>query len=131
MPLYEYQCQQCGRRSEALQKMAAAPLTTCEACGGPLKRLVSSPAVQFKGSGWYVTDYARKSGANQSGGGAAAKGDAGGEGKAEPKSESKGEGAAKASGDGGGAEASGGGSSTGTSSGSGGSSGSKPSGSGD
>ena len=67
MALYEYQCQQCGRRSEVLQKMADAPLTTCEVCGGPLKRLVSSPAVQFKGSGWYVTDYARKGG----GGGAA------------------------------------------------------------
>ncbi len=62
MALYEYQCQQCGRRSEVLQKMADAPLTTCEVCGGPLKRLVSSPAVQFKGSGWYVTDYARKGG---------------------------------------------------------------------
>ena len=67
MALYEYQCQQCGRRSEVLQKMADAPLTTCEVCGGALKRLVSSPAVQFQGSGWYVTDYARK------GGGGAAK----------------------------------------------------------
>ena len=62
MPLYEYQCQQCGKRSETLQNMGAAPLTTCEVCGGPLKRLVSSPAVQFKGSGFYATDYARKGG---------------------------------------------------------------------
>jgi len=68
MPLYEYQCQQCGKRSETLQNMGAAPLTTCEVCGGPLKRLVSSPAVQFKGSGFYATDYARK------GGGGAGKG---------------------------------------------------------
>lgn len=71
MPLYEYQCQQCGTRSEALQKMADPPLTTCEACGGELKRLISSPAVQFKGAGWYVTDYARKSA------GAGGKGDSG------------------------------------------------------
>ena len=63
MPLYEYQCQQCGTRTEALQNFGAPPLTTCEACGGELKRLLSAPAVQFKGAGWYVTDYARKSGA--------------------------------------------------------------------
>ena len=62
MPLYEYQCQQCGNRSEVLQNMGAAPLTTCELCGGALKKLASSPSVKFKGSGWYVTDYARKSG---------------------------------------------------------------------
>src|SRR5688572_32159074 len=78
MPLYEYQCQQCGRRNEVLQKMADPPLTVCEVCGGPLKKLASSPSVQFKGSGWYVTDYARKGG-----GGAAAKGEGGGEGKGE------------------------------------------------
>src|SRR5437868_11091664 len=81
MPIYEYQCQQCGSRTEALQKMAAAPLTTCAVCGGPLKRLVSSPAVQFKGSGWYVTDYARKSGGGAAGGGG--KSDAGGDVKSE------------------------------------------------
>ena len=78
MPIYEYQCLQCGTRSEALQKMSDPPLTTCEACGGDLKRLVSSPAVQFKGSGWYVTDYARRGG----GKGAA------GEGKGETKGDS-------------------------------------------
>lgn len=87
MPLYEYQCQQCGARSETLQKIADPPLTTCEACGGELKRLLSAPAVQFKGAGWYVTDYARKSG----GGGA----------KGEPKADAKGDsggGESKASG---------------------------------
>ena len=78
MPLYEYQCQQCGRRNEVLQKMADPPLTVCEVCGGPLKKLASSPSVQFKGSGWYVTDYARKGG-----GGTAAKGESGGESKGE------------------------------------------------
>ncbi len=95
MALYEYQCQQCGTRSEVLQKMADPPLTVCELCGGPLKRLLSSPAVQFKGSGWYVTDYARKSGGAPSGG---SKGD-GGDSKAEPsKSEAKGGGESKAAG---------------------------------
>jgi putative FmdB family regulatory protein len=82
MPIYEYQCQQCGTRSEALQKMSDAPLTTCAACGGELKRLISSPAVQFKGSGWYVTDYARRSGgADKAGSGSEGKADAGGESK--------------------------------------------------
>jgi putative FmdB family regulatory protein len=67
MPIYEYKCQQCGARTEALQKMADPRLTTCEKCGGALTRLISSPSVQFKGSGWYVTDYARRSGGGGSG----------------------------------------------------------------
>ena len=66
MPLYEYECEECGRRVERLQKFSDAPLTTCESCGGALQRLVSSPAIQFKGSGWYVTDYAKKSAAPSS-----------------------------------------------------------------
>jgi putative FmdB family regulatory protein len=59
MPIYEYQCEQCGRRSEALQRFDDAPLTVCEECGGPLRKLLSAPAFQFKGSGWYITDYAK------------------------------------------------------------------------
>jgi putative FmdB family regulatory protein len=62
MPLYEYQCTACNERSEVLQRLGEAPLTVCPACGGALKKLISSPAFQFKGSGWYVTDYARKGG---------------------------------------------------------------------
>lgn len=62
MPLYEYECQRCKRRVEKIQSFTAPPLTTCEACGGPLEKLISAPAIQFKGSGWYVTDYAKKSG---------------------------------------------------------------------
>ncbi|HEX5482299.1 MAG TPA: FmdB family zinc ribbon protein [Terriglobia bacterium] len=62
MPLYEYQCQQCKSISEKIQKFSDRPLTRCEKCGGKLERLLSSPAIQFKGSGWYITDYARKSG---------------------------------------------------------------------
>ena len=60
MPLYEYQCQSCGRRLERIQKFSDPPLDTCPHCGGRLEKLISSPAFQFKGSGWYVTDYARK-----------------------------------------------------------------------
>src|SRR5215471_1023666 len=60
MPLYEYECQTEGNRFEVIQKFSDAPLTTCPTCGGPVRRLISSPAIQFKGSGWYITDYARK-----------------------------------------------------------------------
>ncbi|MGH9381150.1 MAG: FmdB family zinc ribbon protein [Thermoanaerobaculia bacterium] len=59
MPLYEYECQSCGRRTELLQRFSDAPLSTCPHCGGAVRKLLSAPAVQFKGTGWYVTDYAR------------------------------------------------------------------------
>lgn len=64
MPLYEYQCEACGARSEHLQRIDDPAPEVCGACGksGTLRRLLSSPAFQFKGSGWYVTDYARASG---------------------------------------------------------------------
>jgi putative FmdB family regulatory protein len=70
MPLYEYRCQGCGRTREVLQKMSDPPVKVCADCGGEMKRLVSAPAVQFKGTGWYVTDYAKKSdgGGGRSGG---------------------------------------------------------------
>lgn len=61
MPIYEYLCKKCGRQFERIQKFSDQPLKKCEQCGGTLERLLSSPAIQFKGSGWYVTDYARKS----------------------------------------------------------------------
>ncbi len=61
LPLYEYECTQCGQRIEKIRKFSDPPLTKCANCGGSLKQLVSSSAIQFKGSGWYVTDYARKS----------------------------------------------------------------------
>ncbi len=60
MPLYEYRCQRCHKKFEVLQKINARPLDVCPECGGNLCRLVSSPAIQFKGSGWYITDYAQK-----------------------------------------------------------------------
>ncbi|MBV9223470.1 MAG: zinc ribbon domain-containing protein [Acidobacteriaceae bacterium] len=61
MPLYEYQCENCGERFEVMQKFSDEPLTVHEKCGGKVERLLSAPAIQFKGSGWYVTDYARSS----------------------------------------------------------------------
>lgn len=61
MPLYEYQCEKCGRVFEVMQKFSDAPLETHQGCGGTVKRLLSVPALQFKGSGWYITDYARGS----------------------------------------------------------------------
>ena len=60
MPIYEYKCQKCGHDLETLQQVSEPPLTTCPECGGELKKLLSAPAFQFKGSGWYVTDYAGK-----------------------------------------------------------------------
>lgn len=60
MPLYEYQCQSCQHRFEVIQKYSDAPVEICRACGGPVVKLISSPAIQFKGSGFYITDYARK-----------------------------------------------------------------------
>lgn len=70
MPLYEYQCLTCGKKTELLQAMSDPPLAVCPECGGEVKKLISSPAFQFKGTGWYVTDYAGKkgTGASESGG---------------------------------------------------------------
>jgi putative FmdB family regulatory protein len=62
MPIYEYLCTSCGKVTEALQRIADPPLTVCPHCQGTLRKQLSAPAFQFKGSGWYVTDYARKSG---------------------------------------------------------------------
>jgi putative FmdB family regulatory protein len=62
MPLYEYQCLNCGKKTEVIQKFDDAPLAVCPSCGGEVKKLISSPAFQFKGTGWYVTDYAGKKG---------------------------------------------------------------------
>jgi len=60
MPLYEYKCDVCGATFEVIQRFSDAPIETCRTCGGPVRKLLSAPAIQFKGSGWYVTDYARK-----------------------------------------------------------------------
>ena len=69
MPIHEYQCDACGHRFERIQKFSDPPVEICPNCGKPaVKKLISSPAFQFKGTGWYVTDYAKK----DSGGGKAA-----------------------------------------------------------
>lgn len=64
MPLYEYKCDSCGAVFELIQKFSDSPLTTHEGCGGHVERLVSAAALRFKGTGWYVTDYAHKNGAS-------------------------------------------------------------------
>ena len=82
MPIYEYQCNSCGKKFEKIEKFSDPPLTTHEECGGPVERLLSAPALQFKGTGWYVTDYARSNGG-------AASPKNGSESKTESKAESK------------------------------------------
>lgn len=77
MPLYEYKCEKCGNLFEVMQKFSDEPVKTHENCGGSVRRLLSVPALQFKGSGWYVNDYA-KSGSTKSGS------DANGQSKPEP-----------------------------------------------
>ena len=66
MPLYEYECKKCGHRFEKIQKFSDRMVKKCPDCGGPVEQMISAPAVQFKGSGWYVTDYAKKSGSSSS-----------------------------------------------------------------
>ncbi len=61
MPLYEYECKKCHHRFERIQKFSDPHVKKCPECGGPIEQVISAPAVQFKGSGWYVTDYAKKS----------------------------------------------------------------------
>lgn len=63
MPLYEYRCRKCGAQIERIRRFSDPPLEICESCGGELERLISSSSFQLKGSGWYVTDYSRKSSA--------------------------------------------------------------------
>jgi len=61
MPLYEYECRKCHHRFERIVKFSDRPIKKCPECGGPVEQTITAPAVQFKGSGWYVTDYAKKS----------------------------------------------------------------------
>jgi putative FmdB family regulatory protein len=66
VPLYEYQCLKCGKKTEKIESVAGPHLKKCPHCGGKVERLQSAPAIQFKGSGWYITDYAGKSSAKES-----------------------------------------------------------------
>jgi putative FmdB family regulatory protein len=72
MPLYEYECDRCGHRFEVIQKYSDPPIAVCPKCGGEVRKLFSSPAIQFKGSGFYITDYAR-AGKSESDGGSSSK----------------------------------------------------------
>ncbi|MEK6718369.1 MAG: FmdB family zinc ribbon protein [candidate division NC10 bacterium] len=58
VPIYEYECERCQHRFEIMQKLSDRPLKKCEKCGGPVQKVLSAPGLVFKGSGWYVTDYA-------------------------------------------------------------------------
>ena len=70
MPLYEYECESCQHRFERIQKFSDPLVDVCPKCGkGPVRKLISSPAIQFKGSGWYITDYAKKSTTDSKSGG--------------------------------------------------------------
>jgi putative FmdB family regulatory protein len=60
MPLYEYKCDSCGATFEVIQRFSDPPVEQCRVCGGPVHKVLSAAAIQFKGSGWYVTDYAKK-----------------------------------------------------------------------
>jgi len=90
MPIYEYQCKKCHHRFERIQKFSDPQVKKCPQCSGPVEQVLSAPAVQFKGSGWYVTDYAKKSGSSTS---SSSNGDSAG--KKEEKKEGKPESAAK------------------------------------
>ena len=98
MPLYEYQCEKCAKRFERIQKYSDPPIETCPSCGAPVKKLFSSPAIQFKGSGFYITDYPKKSagdgsgaktdGSSSSGDKSSSKGDSGSKGDGGSKGDS-------------------------------------------
>ena len=88
MPLYEYQCDACGTRFERIRKFSDPPLTECPNCGADgVRKLVSSPAFTFKGSGWYVTDYAKKSGDSSSSSSGKGAADSAGESKTDAKAD--------------------------------------------
>ena len=91
MPIYEYQCNQCNERHEVIQRFSDAPLSHCPSCGGDMKKLPSSPAIQFKGSGFYKTDYASGSKTETKSASSSPTTEAKSETKSESKSESKSE----------------------------------------
>jgi putative FmdB family regulatory protein len=88
MPLYEYECKKCHHRFEKIQKFSDPHVKKCPKCGGPIEQVISAPAVQFKGSGWYVTDYAKQSSAPSSSN-SSSNGDSSSSSKKENKSKSE------------------------------------------
>ena len=89
MPIYEYLCQSCGKKFEVLQKFSDEPLQTHPECGGKVDKLISTSALQFKGSGWYVNDYAKGGTAKPGETKAEAKSESSGDSKPESKAETK------------------------------------------
>ena len=77
MPNYEYLCKNCGHRFEQIRKFSDKPLRKCPECGGVIEQVISAPAVQFKGSGWYVTDYAKKGAGSAGSSSSSSEGDSG------------------------------------------------------
>jgi putative FmdB family regulatory protein len=100
MPLYEFRCESCGHETETILLFSDPLPTICETCGGPLKKLLSAPAVQFKGSGFYLTDYGKSGSAADSGKKAADAGEAKPSGEAKSSGDSKATSESKSSGDG-------------------------------
>src|SRR6185503_7465239 len=98
MPIYEYQCQKCGT-FETTQKITDKPLAKCPTCKGKVKKLISNTSFQLKGTGWYVTDYARKgqNGESKSSNGSQSSSESKGESKGESKTESSSSGKEKSS----------------------------------
>jgi putative FmdB family regulatory protein len=88
VPLYEYQCVRCGR-FEIIRKFSDPPLLACPTCGGEVQKVLSAPAIQFKGTGWYITDYARKSTGKETGKGGESKSGEGKSGEGEESSGAK------------------------------------------
>jgi putative FmdB family regulatory protein len=95
MPLYEYECDSCAHRFERIQKFSDPLVDVCPKCGGGVRKLISSPAIQFKGSGWYITDYAKRSGSVESS--SSSSKSEGGENSSEKSSDKKSEGSDKSS----------------------------------
>jgi putative FmdB family regulatory protein len=96
MPIYEYQCTKCNDRTEVIQKFTDPPYAACEKCGGEVRKLMSAPAIQFKGSGFYKTDYASAASKAETKAGSETKSESSGDSKSsdtksETKSESKSE----------------------------------------
>jgi putative FmdB family regulatory protein len=81
VPLYEYRCKQCGHQFEKIQSFSAPDEKECPVCKGEVERLISAPAIQFKGSGWYITDYAGKGGGSKPAASSPSSGDSAGDGK--------------------------------------------------
>ena len=94
MPLYEYECKKCHHRFERIQKFSDPPAKKCPDCGGPVEQVISAPAVQFKGSGWYVTDYGKNT-SHKPHTPSSSNGDSKSESKPESKSDDKGKSEAK------------------------------------